>query len=92
MKKKLLVLSSLVFLTILGYLLYINIYSVQYKRDIDLPIGYTLNNYTIMERTGPKCDYDSDCVLPGSYAVQSNCPYKSICLQNTCTVVCPGHE
>ena len=82
----------MIFLAIVVYFLYKNVNTKNIDTNVGLPIGYTLNNYTIMERTGPKCDYNSDCILPDSYAVQSNCPYKSICLQNTCTVVCPGHE
>ncbi len=59
---------------------------------INLPIGYTLSDYTITERTGPKCDFNSDCTLPSNYAIRSSCPYVSVCLQNTCTVICPEHN
>ena len=62
------------------------------NEKVTLPNNYTLDNYTIKEVTGEKCSKSNDCVLPSKYAVQSNCPYVSLCLQNACTVVCPSHK
>lgn len=59
---------------------------------INLPSNYTFENFKIVERVGPKCDYNSDCNLPSNYAIQSNCPYQSVCMQNTCTVICPQQK
>lgn len=40
-------------------------------------------------KEGEKCKNDTDCLVPIEYAVQSNCPFMSICLQGTCTTACP---
>ncbi len=37
------------------------------------------------------CQADSDCVLPGSYAIRSDCPYRIECSDNICTVICPDY-
>lgn len=38
------------------------------------------------------CSIDSDCRLPGSYALKSDCPYEMRCKDSKCTVVCPWLE
>jgi len=35
------------------------------------------------------CTNDSECELPMYYAVQSNCPFGTACIDNECRVVCP---
>jgi hypothetical protein len=65
--------------------------TVDYQ-NINLPKNYTLDKYEIREVTGEKCSKNEDCVLPGKYAIQSNCPYVSLCLKNACTVVCPSYK
>jgi translocator protein len=61
--------------------------------ETGLPIGYTLKNYTVAAKIlGSVCTKNSDCVTPYEYAVMSSCPYTSLCLKNSCVVVCPGHE
>ena len=60
------------------------------KNSQNLPQGYTLDNYTITETLTTSCTQDSECATPAKYLVQSSCPYTSLCLNNNCTVVCPG--
>lgn len=58
-----------------------------------LPTGYTLTRYSvekILENTS--CTKSSDCTTPPEYSIQSRCPFTAICLQQTCTVVCPERE
>lgn len=43
-------------------------------------------------RTGLECRAHSDCPTPISYAIQSNCPYQGVCIDNKCAVVCPMLE
>lgn len=38
------------------------------------------------------CSNHTDCQIPMEYAVQSNCPYASLCYQGECVVVCPMWE
>ena len=62
------------------------------KCPTQLPQGYTLENYKLEKITGEACWQNSDCKTPGEYAIQSRCPFTSICLENKCAVVCPGHD
>jgi hypothetical protein len=55
-----------------------------------LPQGYTLATYSVEKVLDISCQKTSDCSLPGEYAIVSRCPLTSLCLQNKCTVVCPG--
>lgn len=57
--------------------------------ETSLPIGYSLDNYTIVEVLDVNCDISSTCQTPAGYLVMSNCPYTSLCLENKCTVICP---
>jgi translocator protein len=57
-----------------------------------LPRGYSLANYQVASTTEAFCMIDKDCETPGSYLMRSSCPYTSLCLDDRCTVVCPGHE
>ncbi len=38
---------------------------------------------------GGNCLVDTDCILPGVYAIQSNCPYQAYCDSGLCVVGCP---
>lgn len=38
------------------------------------------------------CSVSSDCRLPGSYALKSDCPYEMRCRDSKCTPVCPWDE
>lgn len=55
-----------------------------------LPIGYTLENYSVEKITGVQCSKDNDCQTPPEYMAMSRCPFVSLCLKNQCTVVCPA--
>jgi len=57
-----------------------------------LPEGYTLDNYTIEKVLEISCKKDGDCETPAEYLLMSRCPFKSKCLENKCTVVCPGQK
>lgn len=57
-----------------------------------LPSGYTLENYKVEKITGESCWVHSDCQIPGEYAIQSRCPFTSLCLENKCVVVCPEYD
>lgn len=62
------------------------------KENIPLPVGYTLESYSVAEVLNQSCTKNEDCKLPMEYAVRSNCPYVAPCLNNKCTVVCPNHK
>ena len=48
-----------------------------------------LQGYSLAELTGETCQETTDCETPVDYLIRSSCPYESLCLQNTCGVVCP---
>lgn len=56
-----------------------------------LPKGYTLDSYTVEKETTSSCVSDADCTTPPEYAVQSRCPFVSLCRLGHCSVVCPAH-
>ncbi len=56
-----------------------------------VPLGYTIDSYTIEEVTDVSCNIDSECETPMEYLVMSRCPFASLCLENRCTVVCPDY-
>lgn len=62
------------------------------KQKQDLPIGYSLEKYTIAVELETSCTQASECETPAEYLMRSSCPYTSLCLNNKCTVVCPNHE
>lgn len=35
------------------------------------------------------CDQKEDCELPFMFAIRSNCPFTSKCIENKCKVICP---
>lgn len=49
----------------------------------------TGKDYEIIEVLGQSCEFDTDCKTPSVYAIQSICPYDSVCIEGSCTVVCP---
>jgi hypothetical protein len=57
-----------------------------------LPQGYTLNKYSIEKELDVICQKHTDCATPVEYSVQSRCPFVSLCLEGSCTVVCPAQE
>lgn len=57
-----------------------------------LPKGYTLDSYSVEKVLDTACVKNSDCETPPQYLIISRCPMTSLCLQNKCTVVCPGHQ
>lgn len=50
-----------------------------------LPTGYTLS-----EMTDVACERSDECSIPMEYAIRSDCPYTSMCLNKKCAVVCPS--
>ena len=62
------------------------------RDDGKLPVGYTFYSYDIAEVSTTTCQTDNECILPASYAIRSSCPYQSICLKNSCTIVCPKYK
>lgn len=38
---------------------------------------------------GDFCNAHEDCNTPMEYLVQSNCPFGSVCIDNSCKVICP---
>lgn len=42
-----------------------------------------------LKTLGDSCSKSQECELPMNYAVQSNCPFQSACLDGVCRVVCP---
>jgi len=38
------------------------------------------------------CQQDTDCILPMSYAIRSNCPYETRCKEEKCEVVCSWRD
>ena len=44
---------------------------------------------TYEPNVGAQCNQDQDCQTPFEYAIQSNCPFSSACIENQCRVVCP---
>ncbi len=61
-------------------------------RNANLPIGYTMKNYTVEKDLGVACKKDEECETPPEYMMISRCPMQTICLYNTCTVICPSHK
>lgn len=64
---------------------------VSAPRDITLPTGYTLDNYTVEKTLDTVCTKKDDCETPVEYLMMSRCPFTSLCLQGKCTVVCPSY-
>jgi translocator protein len=60
--------------------------------EISLPVGYTLDFYSVEKISDISCIRNSDCQTPGEYLMRSNCPFTSLCLKNKCAVVCPSHN
>ena len=63
---------------------------VEGDRGKNLPSNYSLDTYTVAQKSDVVCKRDSECELPMSYAIRSSCPYAAICLEGRCAVVCPG--
>jgi putative hemolysin len=54
--------------------------------------GQCTKFYTVAEILDESCTIDSDCETPMNYLIRSSCPFTSICINNKCTVVCPGFD
>lgn len=86
---------TLVILVLLGggiYFAFTRIFVERENQPLPLPEGYNLENYSVEKVTGESCAQNSDCKTPGEYLIQSRCPFTSLCLQNTCTIVCPAQN
>jgi putative hemolysin len=59
------------------------------SKKIDSYVTGECAGYAIVKKQTFSCSADSDCELPGVYAMQSNCPYNIKCIDEKCTVICP---
>ena len=83
------VLLTLVLVALLGMYKF-NYLSSRPGYDVDgNKIEEAEHNFEVIEVLGQSCQTNVDCETPMEYAVQSRCPYDSVCIKNTCTVVCP---
>jgi len=48
-----------------------------------------INEPAPLKTLGDSCAKSQECELPMDFAIQSNCPFQSACLDNICRVVCP---
>jgi hypothetical protein len=55
------------------------------KRYLD-PVRHALLN---LSDVGGPCFTNNDCTLPMDYAIRSNCPFQSLCIDARCSIVCP---
>jgi heat shock protein HslJ len=58
--------------------------------DVDGNKIEATDTFEVIEVLGQSCQTDNDCETPAEYAIQSNCPYDSVCIENKCTVICPA--
>ena len=49
----------------------------------------TSNESSYESNIGGSCIQHSECKLPMDYAIQSNCPFGTACIDSACKVVCP---
>lgn len=56
-----------------------------------LPKGYAVDSYKIEKNLGVECKNSNECETPFEYLIQSRCPFTTLCLQNSCQVVCPDY-
>ncbi len=88
MKRK--ILFIILFLVLVSLIIfYIFKKDIVDKDNIILPVNYTLDSYEIAEVSDVSCKKSIECITPGKYMMQSNCPYTSLCINNKCNVVCP---
>ncbi len=59
--------------------------------NISLPVGYTLDAYSVEKTLETACTKNSDCVTPDEYQLIQRCPLVTICIENKCNVVCPAN-
>ncbi len=57
--------------------------------DVDGNKIEATDTFEVIEVLGQSCQTTSDCEIPAEYALQSNCPYDSVCIENSCAVICP---
>jgi len=60
--------------------------------DVSLPLGYTLDTFTVEKISDISCNEGYECRTPAEYVIRSNCPYTSMCLNHKCAVVCPSYQ
>lgn len=58
--------------------------------DVDGNKIEATDTFEVIEVLSQSCQTDNDCETPTEYAIQSNCPYDSVCIENKCTVTCPA--
>ena len=59
-------------------------------KEIDVPLGYSPDSYSIEKILDIPCTTNADCQTPLEFLIVSRCPMTTLCLNNQCTVVCPA--
>lgn len=61
-------------------------------RDVDgnkLATEYHSEYFDVVALLGQSCQANTECETPAEYAIQSNCPYDTACIEGSCAVICP---
>lgn len=61
------------------------------SEEPSLPVGYTIDSYSIATTTNAACTRNEDCKTPPEYLIRSSCPFTSLCIEKRCAVVCPQY-
>lgn len=92
--KKILLIMSVACAVVVLFIALAGMYKFNYLAslpgyDVDGNQIETTDAFEVVEVLGQSCQSDNDCETPAAYAIQSNCPYDSVCIANSCAVVCP---
>ena len=92
--KKIILILGVVCAVVIGTVIIAGMYKFNYLAsepgyDVDGNKIVHVQDYEIIEVTGQSCQKELDCETPMEYAIQSSCPYDSLCINSACTVICP---
>jgi hypothetical protein len=62
---------------------------MEMKPFIETSQRYCNSDFEIITQEEQSCNTNSECKLPMEYAIQSNCPFGTACIDSKCKVVCP---
>lgn len=62
-----------------------------YPRQCKTPSGRIFKEVIFEDEQPKSCNKHSDCELPIMYAIRSNCPFSSYCINNLCGAGCPQY-